>query len=168
METLSAGDRDCLPPVLDGDGAVRTYLDSIGEGGFQEVMDCMSPDVRMKVHTLLSVAPGLTTAELDCLRRGTRVIYEERSSGVSDLNFLLPGLMMSSVGLMAYCTRKRDVMPGNERASSPENAETRRILICLVEMAGGPEEFVRKNVGSGGFLLELDEASRGQGPCAAG
>ena len=166
LDTLPVGDAVCLPVVLEDDEAVRTYLGSMGEVGFQEIMDCMSSDGWMKIHMFLNVSHSLTTAERDCVWSGMRVIYEERSGGGSGRESLLPGSAIWGIGLMAYCTRDRDVMPGNENANSAENAETRRILICLVEMAGGAERFVRKN--GGGFLLELDEASRGRGSCAAG
>ena len=71
----------------------------------------------------------------------------------------------ASIAVAMYCTRERAHLPGTDPARSEADLRSREILICLVEQAGGPEEFLRQNIAAAGMLGKFEEANESRGPC---
>ena len=170
INSLTEQDRTCLPDSVRKNRNVTQYLELFGEVGEYELRTCLSEQGQFALYLLDRPSSELEHDEEVCVWRGlrgaNRVPGPTATVGtITEQHYLAEQATRDAeIAVIAYCTQDGDKAPA---ATRDQDDETRRILICLVELMGGPDRFMSANLQRNTVAAELEQAIAGQGPCAA-
>ena len=169
ISNLSASDLNCLPEGIKSNADAKEFMRNSSDEERHSMMQCLSADGRFEMALLQDDGATLTRAEQQCSLQAFEALRgtsKGENATVIGAGAGMTDQIMLTIAIMTYCTRDREFPPSAGTGTDADNDETKRILICLVEQADSPGDFVRQHAEGGNLLLKIDEATRGLGPCA--